>query len=59
MSREDEIKSLKAMNASLESQIDQLEAELGYLQTLLIDVGFADGIETLKMAIAELQETTA
>ena len=40
--------------ARLESKIDQLEAELSYLQELLIKVGFEEGIKTLKTSAEEL-----
>lgn len=42
--------------AVLESKIDQLETELTYLNKLLIQVGFDEGITTLKSAAAELLE---
>lgn len=45
---------LKAHAAKLESQVDLLEAELTYLNGLLIDVGFPEGIETLKATAEEL-----
>ena len=45
---------LKARAANLESQVDLLEAELTYLNGLLIDVGFPEGIETLKATAEEL-----
>ena len=40
--------------AQLESKIDQLETELSLLQKMLIQVGFEEGIETLKSSICEL-----
>ena len=44
--------------AALQSQIDQYEAEIAYLDTLLKDVGFSDGIYTLKLAASEILEET-
>lgn len=40
--------------ASYESRIDYLEAELSYLNRLLVDVGFPEGIVTLKLSAEEL-----
>lgn len=40
--------------AVYESRIDHLEAELSYLNRLLIDVGFPEGIATLKLSAEEL-----
>ncbi|MCB1073651.1 MAG: hypothetical protein H7A41_04880 [Chlamydiales bacterium] len=45
---------LKARAAKLESQVDLLEAELTYLNGLLIEVGFPEGIKTLKATAEEL-----
>ncbi|MDN3509506.1 MAG: hypothetical protein P0S93_05815 [Candidatus Neptunochlamydia sp.] len=45
---------LKARVAKLESQVDLLEAELTYLNGLLIEVGFPEGIKTLKATAEEL-----
>ena len=42
--------------AHLESQVDHLETELSYLNELLIQCGFPEGIETLKMTAHELIE---
>ena len=47
-------KDLETEKAQLESQVDHLEAELTFLHLLLMEVGFEDGIETLKMAAHEL-----
>ena len=44
---------LRTRVATLESQVDLLEAELTYLNGLLVEVGFPEGIETLK-ATAEV-----
>lgn len=40
--------------ALLESQNDMLETELSYLDNLLIDCGFPEGIKTLKETALEL-----
>lgn len=40
--------------AALESKIDHLETELTYLNTLLINCGFPEGIKTLKSSAEEL-----
>ena len=45
---------INAIIAALESKIDVLETELSYLNKLLIDCGFAEGIATLKTAIADM-----
>ncbi len=45
---------LKRHIAKLESQVDLQEAELTYLNGLLIEVGFPEGIETLKTSAEEL-----
>ncbi|MCB1118051.1 MAG: hypothetical protein KDK50_05690 [Chlamydiia bacterium] len=42
--------------AKLESMNDQLQAEFDHLDTLLREIGFASGIETLKEAAKELLE---
>lgn len=42
--------------AALESHIDMLETELSYLNKILIDCGFSDGIQTLKMSVEEFLE---
>jgi hypothetical protein len=47
-------KELNTRVAALESQVDLLEAELTYLNGLLIEVGFPEGIETLKATAEEL-----
>jgi len=49
---------MKNQLAKLESQIDHLETELSYLNELLIQIGFDEGISTLKAAAEEiLQES--
>lgn len=40
--------------ATLESLVDYLQTELSYLNQILVDCGFCEGIATLKMAAEEL-----
>ena len=40
--------------AHLESKLDMTESELVYVNKLLLDVGFPDGIEGLKHALEEV-----
>ncbi len=47
---------LRAQVAQMESKNDLLEAELIYLNSLLIEVGFPGGIQTLKATAEELLE---
>ena len=47
---------LKKKIAKLESLCDQLQAEMDYLDKLLIEVGFEEGLKTLKAAAIELIE---
>jgi hypothetical protein len=42
--------------AVLESRIDYLETELSHLNKILIECGFPEGIETLKLTAEELIE---
>lgn len=42
--------------AQLESYNDQLVSELKYIDNLLMQIGFPEGIETLKIAATELKE---
>ena len=42
--------------AVLESRIDHLETELSYLNKILIECGFSEGIETLKYTVHEMLE---
>ncbi len=42
--------------AKLESLCDQLQSEMNYLDNLLKEVGFEDGLKTLKEAALELKE---
>jgi len=45
---------LKKMAAYLESKVDLLETELGYLDDMLRRCGFPEGIQSLKLAVAEV-----
>lgn len=45
--------------AAMESRIDHLETELSYLNALLINCGFPEGIVTLKQTAEELLSETA
>ena len=45
---------LRKIVAQLESKVDLLEAELIYLNKLLVEVGFPEGIKTLKASAEEL-----
>lgn len=40
--------------AKLESMCDQLQSEMRYLDQLLVEVGFEEGLKTLKAAAIEL-----
>lgn len=40
--------------AVLESQVDHLETELSYLNKILIQCGFPEGIATLKESVMEM-----
>jgi prefoldin subunit 5 len=51
-----DIEKLRMTVAQLESRIDQLESELAYLNKMLIQVGFEQGINDLKGAIGEVLE---
>jgi hypothetical protein len=42
--------------AKLVSKVDMLEAELVYLNKILVQVGFPEGIATLKASVEELLE---
>ncbi|MCH9614917.1 MAG: hypothetical protein SP1CHLAM54_01330 [Chlamydiia bacterium] len=42
--------------AKLESIVDQLQSEMNYIDQLLREVGFEEGLETLKEAALELLE---
>lgn len=52
----DETETLKRRISELESINDQLTAELRYLDRLLKEVGFEEGLSTLKFAALELLE---
>ena len=45
--------------ARLVTKVDQLETELVYLNKILIQVGFQEGIKTLKESVEELIEEQA
>lgn len=45
---------LRSRIAYLESKIDMLEAELSYLNDMLVRCGFPEGIITLKATVEEL-----
>jgi hypothetical protein len=49
-------KDLISKIAKLESINDQLVAELSYIDSLVRQVGFDEGVKTLKMAAMELLE---
>ncbi len=40
--------------AKLESMCDQLQSEMRYLDQILVEVGFEEGLKTLKAAAIEL-----
>lgn len=40
--------------AALESRVDHLETELSYLNKILIQCGFPEGIATLKESVIEM-----
>lgn len=42
--------------AQLESKVDLLEAELIYLNKILVKAGFPEGVKTLKESVEELLE---
>ena len=49
-----ESRDLRSKIAQLESKVDMLEAELGYLNEMLVRCGFPEGIMTLKATVEEL-----
>ncbi len=49
-------KDLYKKIAKLESMNDQLSAELGFLEHLTKELGFAEGLKTLKAAAIEMLE---
>ena len=59
MSKNTNNQEFRRLIAQLESKVDHLEAEFVYVNELLVQVGFPEGIETLKVAAKELlSETT-
>jgi hypothetical protein len=54
MSTTNSLKELTGKIAALESQVDLLESELGYIDRILTQCGFPEGIKTLKMTVEEL-----
>ena len=56
MTESSEIEQMKRRISELESINDQLCAELRYLDDLLTEVGFEEGLITLKFAAIELLE---
>jgi hypothetical protein len=51
-------KELNGKIAVLETQVDILESELSYLNRLLVNCGFPEGIQTLKRTVEELLSTS-
>lgn len=49
-------KNKNAQLAALETQVDHLEAELAYVNRLLVDFGFPEGVQSLKLSLEELLE---
>ncbi len=49
-------KRLQAVLAQMELRIDLLETELTYLDKMLINAGFEEGISTLKIAMEEIAD---
>lgn len=48
------INEMRSRVAALESKVDFLEAELMYLNEILMRCGFPEGIKTLKSTVEEL-----
>lgn len=48
------MKKMSKKVAILESKVDHLETELTYIQSLLVQCGFPEGIKTLKETAEEL-----
>ncbi len=44
---------INSLLAALESKVDMLETELSYLNQILVDCGFPEGITTLKQTVEE------
>lgn len=51
---QEELKTLRAKVAALESKLDMLETEFVYLNQILVDCGFSGGINTLKQTVEEV-----
>jgi hypothetical protein len=51
---EKEFEEMQGKVASMESKLDQLESELVYVNHLLLEVGFPDGVQGLKEALEEV-----
>ncbi len=51
-------KDLNKKIAVLETQVDLLESELSYLNRLLVNCGFPEGVQTLKKTVEELLSST-
>lgn len=45
---------LRRRVAFLESRLDQVESELSYINKLLIECGFPEGLDSLKLTIHDL-----
>ena len=52
----EEIEQLLADKARLESLLDQHEAEWEFLDELLREIGFSNGLETVKATAVEIRE---
>ena len=50
---EKEFGDMQGKIAHLESKLDQLESELVYVNHLLLEVGFPDGVQGLKEALED------
>lgn len=53
-----ETKELEAKIARLEFENDQLNAELAYMDQLLKEVGFSEGLKSVKVVALEMVEET-
>lgn len=53
------MKKMSNKVAFLESKVDHLETELTYIQSLLVQCGFPEGIKTLKETAEELIQEMA
>ncbi|MCI0382616.1 MAG: hypothetical protein L0207_06170 [Chlamydiae bacterium] len=49
-----ENKELNNKVANLESKLDLVESELSYLNKILVECGFPEGIQTLKQTVEDL-----